>query len=163
MTFGIHAAISEKREAIAELGKLIADYPPRYSGGSILQGMLEGHKDGSRVEEFTADVIYKVASDAGLTADELFVACIRFLQTAKRSNFRKLLTPLILDWAKSKWNYVIDEQRFYLINPTTTVPAIRDALNALDEELSSLGRLIVAIEPSMKTPLSQPFRDYLVS
>jgi hypothetical protein len=163
LAFGIHAALSQKQDALNELGALIDSYPARYAGAKLVQGMIDGLNDGTRVEEYTANEIHRVAKDNGLTADELFTACVRFLQTAKRSNFQKLLTPLILRWAKAKWNYVLDEQRFYLVNPTSTVPAIRDALNRMDGKLSSLGRLLVAAEPSVKQRLSQDFRDYLTS
>jgi hypothetical protein len=98
-----------------------------------------------------------------LTPDELFIASLRFVQAAKRSNFKKLLSSALAAWARECWAFAIAEQRFYLRNPSVTVPAIEDALAASDGDLAFVGKLLVAIQPAVNPRIDNEFREFLLS
>jgi crotonobetainyl-CoA:carnitine CoA-transferase CaiB-like acyl-CoA transferase len=125
--------------------------------------MVAGEGAGSRLEDQIAAEIYKVANRTDLTPDELFVAGLRFIQSAKRSNFKKLLAPALAEWAREHWTYVIEKQQFYLRNPSTAVPPIKEALAASGAELAFVGKLLVAIEPAVNPRIDQQFREFLLS
>jgi hypothetical protein len=104
-----------------------------------------------------------VVHQAALTPDELFVACVRFVQWAKKSNLQRLLVPLLESWARAAWVRAIEEQRFYLRSPASSVPAIRGVLASTGTGLSFLGTLIVSAQPAVHHRFDQMFRDFLLS
>jgi hypothetical protein len=163
LSFGILAAIELRPDALATLCALRDEIPAGYPGRKILEQMASGQRAEEAIRAYTAAQIHHVANHAELTPDELFVANVRFAQWANRSVFTKLLAPALERWTRARWSAAIEEQRFNLRNPTTSVPPIRDALAVTTKGLSFVGRLIVAAEPAVHTRFDQAFRDYLRS
>jgi hypothetical protein len=163
LNYGISAALAGRADALSELqanaGAYLADYP----GRPLLEVIASGKIIEERVQEYTAEQIYKVSTQHDLTPNELFVSCIRFTQTTRASNFKATLTPILIEWARRKWSYALQEQTFYLTNPAYNVPAIKAALSGLGNDLSALGKMLVVIEPALKTRLGDTFRRHLQS
>jgi hypothetical protein len=141
----------------------VGAYRYSYPGRSLLDVMVNGKPIEDRVQEHTAEQIHKVCTQPDLTPNELFVSCVRFTQTIRASNFKATLTPVFIEWVRRKWTYALTEQAFYLINPAYNVPAIKAALNVLGNDISALGKMLVVIEPALKTRLGDAFRKYLQS
>ena len=137
--------------------------PIGYPGRSILEVMATGQSREEKLPSCAAVEIYRVAHQATLTPDELFVACVRFVQWAKQSNLQRVLIPSLEAWARAAWERVIEEQRFNLRNPASSVPAIREALASTGMGLSFLGGLIVSAQPSVRHRFDQTFRDFFLS
>jgi hypothetical protein len=118
---------------------------------------------GDRLEDAIAAEIYKVAHRSDLDPDELFVAGLRFIQAAARSNFKSLLASVLGEWARARWSYVLREQRFFLRNPAATVGPIEEALAQPDTGLGFTAKLLVAAEAAVPTRFDQTFREFLRS
>jgi len=112
---------------------------------------------------YVAVQIHRLVHRAVLTPDELFVANVRFVQWAKKSNLQRVLIPPLEAWARAAWTHAIEEQRFNLRSPTSSVPPIREALASSDTALKFLGKLIVSAEPAVHHKFDQTFRDFLLS
>lgn len=163
LSYGICAALAGRADHLSDFQAKTGSYPTNYPGHSLLKVIRSGKIIKERVEEFTAEQIHKISTQAELTPNELFVSCVRFTQTARASNFKTMLTPILIEWVKRRWSYALEEQAFYLTNPAYNVPAIQEALNALGNDLSALGKMLVVIEPALKTRLGDAFRNYLQS
>jgi hypothetical protein len=138
---------------LAEHDKVVKTFPP-------------DRTDQSREEKLPSYVairIHRVADPATLTPDELFVACVRFVQWAKKSNLQRVLTPPLQAWARAAWAHAIQEKRFNLRSPACSAPPIREVLSSPDTGLNFLGKLIVSAEPAVHHKFDQTFRDFLLS
>ena len=122
-----------------------------------------GERRDEKLPSYIAIEVYRVAHQATLTPDELFVACVRFVQWAKNSNLQQVLVPPLEAWARAAWERAIEEQRFYLRSPASSVPAIREILASTGVGLGFLGRLIVSAQPAVQHKFDQTFRDFLLS
>ena len=145
LNYGISAAIVGRRDALFALETAASTYDPNYPGLPLLEVMKSGRMIDERVQEYTGAQIHKVCTQDDLTPNELFVACVRFTQTTRSSNFKAPLTLLLINWAKRKWSYVLEQQTFYLTNPAYNVPLIETALKGIGNDLGALGKMLVVI------------------
>jgi tetratricopeptide (TPR) repeat protein len=163
LAFCIMTAVQQQPAALVALCDLSAEIQPGYAGKEVLALMASGDGNDEELPAFVAVQVHKIAHHPDLTPDEVFVAGVRFVQWAKRSNFQKVLAPAIEKWARARWANIIEEQRFNLRNPVTSVPPIGDALASTETRLKFLGRLLVAAQPAMRTKFDQGFREFLLS
>ncbi len=163
LSFGILAALQNRRDKLNDLCAEAAKIPVGYGGQEILAIIANGNSAIQELAPFVAVQIRLVAEQPTLTPDELFVACVRFIQWAKKSNLQRVLTPAIEAWARAAWAHAIEEQRFNLRNPASTVFPIRRALESPDTGLTFLGRLVVAAQPAVHHKLGEAFRQFLLS
>ena len=75
----------------------------------------------------------------------------------------ELIVPPLEAWARAAWERAIEEQRFNLRSPASSVPAIREILASTGMGLGFLGRLIVSAQPAVQYRFDQTFRDFLLS
>jgi hypothetical protein len=157
------SAVGRQPTALASLRARLSKGQSGYAGKEIANIMAAGEGAGDRHEDIIAVQIYKVVNRADVTPDDLFVAGLRFVEAAARSNFKRQLAPVLADWARERWAYSIEEQQFYLHNPLQTVPSIREALASSEAGLAFVGKLLVTIEPAVKPHLGKSFREFLLS
>ena len=163
LSFGIMAAFQTRLDALASLCEGGDEIPIGYPGRSILEVMAGGQSREEKLPYYAAVEIRRVAHRGILTPDELFVACVRFTQWAKKSNLQLVLIPSLEAWARAAWGRAIEEQRFNLRNPASSVPAIQEILASTGTGLSFLGRLIVSAQPAVQHRFDQTFRDFFLS
>ncbi len=163
LSFGVIAAAQKRPDALAALCAGASDMPTGYPGRSIIEVLESGQNRENKFSSHVAVELHRVAHAAALTPDELFVSCLHFVQWAKKSNLQKVLTLLLEPWARAAWARAIEEQRFNLRNPVSSVPPIREMLRSTDTGLNFLGRLIVAAEPAVHSKLDPSLHHFLLS
>ena len=163
LSFGIIAALQNRPDALDDLYAGAANLRAGYGGKEVLDIIAAGESAAQALAPYVAVQIHLVAERSTLTPDELFVACVRFIQWAKKSNLQKVLTPAVEAWVRAGWAHAIEEQRFNLRNPAFTVPPIRALLESSDAGLTFLGRLVVAAQPAVHHKLGEAFRQFLLS
>jgi hypothetical protein len=163
LAFGICAALSQQSPALASLATRLGHISADDARRAVVAIMATGETPGDRLEDYIAAEIYKVAHRSDLDPNELFVAGVRFVQAAARSNFKNLLVPLLREWAQVRWSYVLREQRFFLRNPAATVGPIEAALARSDTGLGFTAKVLVAAQPAVQTRIDQTFREFLLS
>lgn len=163
LSFGILAALRKEPDALSALCVAAARIQDGYSGKRILQVLVNGRSEEDNLAHYVAGEICRLASQPVLVPDELFVTSLRFVQWANRSHFKDvLISPLEL-WIRSAWDHAIEEQRFNLRNPASSVPPIREVLDAADTGLNFMGRLVVAALSAVHHRLDGSFREFLLS
>ena len=163
ISFGIVAAVQRRLDALVALCEEGREIRIGYPGRSILEVMAGRRSREEKLPSYVAVEVHRVAHRATLAPDELFVACVRFLQWAKTSNFQRILVPPLEAWARAAWERAIEEQRFNLRSPASSVPAIREILASTGMGLGFLGRLNVSAQPAVQYRFDQTFRDFLLS
>ena len=163
LSFGIVAALQKRNDALGALCAGAGDIQQGYPGSTILRIMSEGQSRDDKLPSHTAVEIHRVAHQAALVPDDVFVACVRFVQWAKKSSLQRILTPALEAWARAAWARAIEDQQFHLRSPASSVPPIREVLCSADTGLNFLGRLIVSAEPAVRHKFDQTFRTYLLS
>lgn len=163
LSFGIVATLQRRPDALAALYTEADGMQPDYPGRSILEVMVSRQSRGDKLPSYVAVEIHRVAHEISLTPDELFGACVRFVQWARKSNLQRVLTPRLEAWARAMWAQVIEEQQFNLRSPASSIPPIREMLGSADTGLNFLGRLIVATEPAVHHKLDPTLRRFLLS
>jgi hypothetical protein len=114
--------------------------------------------------DFTiAAEIRKTANRIAIIPDDLYKTALIFIQEIARSNFKKVLSYYFEQWLRQHWAVVLDQQRFHLRSPSTTVPTIEAVLQSQERGLAWSARLLLAAEPAVPTRLDQSFRDFLRS
>lgn len=81
---------------------------------------------------------------APLLAEDLFVTCLRMLEWAATSAFRRQILAELGPWAAARWATILDTQRFRLRNPTLTVPAIQTAISSPMADKDRLAAILSA-------------------
>lgn len=89
-----------------------------------------------------------------LGPDDLLECCFRVAARLEKSEFKRLLTPPFVRWAKREWLRIAEERRFSLRAPSVTAPDISLAARRSGEDLSDLARLLDAAVPG--TPAAVP-------
>jgi hypothetical protein len=163
LAFGIVAAVEGQTAALASLCARADEIRGGYAGKEILDIMASGKTSEENLPSYAAVQIYHLVNKKDMTPDELFVAGVRFVQWAKKSNLQRVLGPAIEKWARERWVHVIEQQTFNLRSPATSVPPIRDALASTESGVRFLGRLFVAAEPAMRTKFDHVFREFLLA
>lgn len=161
VAFGMAAVWSMKQPSVASLCATWRSQDSGYPGGAVVDAMACGASNGERLEDGIAVEIHKLSLADGLTPEEIFTASLWFIQLVPRSNFKQHLIPGFEKWARDRWTYVLEEQRFLLKAPTVTAPAIERALSSADEGLKFIANLLLAAEPGVKTQLHPTFRQML--
>lgn len=163
LALGTMAAISSHPTVLASLRSRATNGRIALPGRRIAEIMASGERPGDRLEDHVAAEIYRIATRTDLTTDDLFVACVRFVQSAAHSNFKSFLARPLAEWARTLWTGTIREQRFRLRLPFLTVPLIEQALASGDVGLTFAGKLLVTLEPAVNRPLDQSLRSFLLS
>lgn len=163
LSFGIMAALQNRPDVLDAICAEAKNIKSGYSGNKVLGIIAAGVSDEEELAPYVGVQVHYVAHHVNLTPDELFVACVRFVQWAKKSSLQRVLTPAIEVWARSRWSHAIEEQCFNLRSPASSVPPIHAALKSVDSGLAFLGRLIAAAEPAVHYNLGGAFRQFLLS
>lgn len=163
LSFGIMTALQKRPDALAALCAGGGEIQLGCPGKGILEIMANGQSRDEHLPSYVAVQVHRLASQVVLTPDELFVASVRFVQWAKKSNLQQVLTPALEVWLRAAWAHAIEEQQFNLRSPATSVPSIREVLTSPDAGLNLMGRLIVAAQPAVHHRFDQTFRDFLLS
>jgi hypothetical protein len=163
LSFGILTASQKRPDALAALCAGASEIQLGYPGEKILEVMASGQSREKHLPPYVAVEIHRVAHQAILTPDELFVACVRFVQWAKKSNLQRVLTPPLEAWARAAWAHAIEEQWFNLRSPASSVLPIHEVLISPHSGLNFLGKLVVSAQPAVHHKFDQSFRDFLLS
>lgn len=163
LAFGLSAAISGEFDALVVLSEEIERVlGPDYPGLEIAAILSGGDSNGREGNYRVASLARAVAERRILDPNELFLAGVRFVEAAARSNFKRLLDSMVGDWVRDAWTNVARNQRFRLRNPRLTVPAIVDAC-ASGRGLERAARILLAAEPAVTGRIDAAFREFLRS
>ena len=113
--------------------------------------------------QIVAHAIAAVSGPDALRVEQLFIAHMRLLEWARRSNHQKVALPALARRVRADWKTILAERRALLIMPTLNGPAIETALARETNDGVFVARVLLAAEPSVSLDLADDMRDFLIS
>jgi len=132
-----------------------------YPGSGLVQLVCDPSYDNDVRRLPHAKALGHLASGGRFGAQDLFIATLRFTEIGARStSFRQQLEDLLDQWACIEWAQVIATQRFSLVAPVVSVPALELALSQ-HTGLARVAAILLAAAPAVGVGLSDEFRSFL--
>jgi hypothetical protein len=88
---------------------------------------------------------------------------LRLFERSRQSLFKPVLMKPLADWLRRQWTQILEEERFRLWQPRTTVPDIEIALAAETGDAPFIAGLLRAAAPAVQALLSSEYRELLGS
>ena len=104
----------------------------------------------------------RIATGERFNARDLFTATLRFTEAGARSvSFGRPVEAHLDGWASVEWAQLISTQRFSLVTPAISVPALERALAREPRGYARVAAILLAAEAAVGVRLSPEFRDFL--
>lgn len=158
--FGMFAAMNRQRDRLEELAAGLEDRLGAAAGRQLLTFMLNGNRVVENPRAYICTAIHTIFAHKTLTTEQLFVVTLRFVQAIRRSSFLSHLVRRFVPWVREAWQRAV-ENRFALVNPRTTVPAIEATLAGDRDDLSTVAGLLLVAEEAVSVRLDPSLRDML--
>ena len=113
-------------------------------------------------DEVAAILAYCSESDRP-PPDKLFLFGVRFLDWIVQSSFKPFVVRDLGPWLRDQWRRVLQTQRFLLVSPATSVPAIQDVLQSRAKGEQFAARLALATADAVRANLAGGLREHLVA
>jgi hypothetical protein len=163
LAFGIYSVCSGKcMDWILLSNEIERIYGSDYPGRAILAALGGDGAQGEGVEYELASLVHIIEQRADVDPNTLFIAGVRFVEAAARSNFKELLADTVGNWVKISWTKAVQTQQFLLVNPKSTVPILKEAI-LTNDGLAGAARILLAAEGAIKSRIDASFRDFLRS
>lgn len=160
VAFALFAFLTKDEDALTRLLALkdgtVAQHPVFKATVALLG---EGEKAGTSL----AGYLYRMRTEKDLSPNDVFRIQCQFLQwLAQSAMTSRPLNSLLAAWVKKTWLQIIDEQRFRLRVPFSTVPLIEKALaSEPSDNLSYAARVLLAADEAVGVQLSTDFHKLL--
>jgi hypothetical protein len=163
VSFGIHAALARRPEALGVLLEEVA------VGGSdakrtLVAAMSSGTPASGRYESVVR-CVHRVAHKPDIGPGEVYGSAVWFVHTLAGSNFGQFVAPSLERWLRKHWQQIVDTQKFMLRAPRVTVPEIADVLSSNAVGLKFAAKLLLAAQKAVDVNLGaevEPFLKKLV-
>lgn len=113
--------------------------------------------------QIVARAIAQVSGSDALRIEQLFIAHMRLLEWARRSNHQKVALPALARRVRTDWTTVMAERRALLVMPMINAPAIEAALASGGDDGAFIARVLLAAEPAVSLNLADDMRQFLIS
>jgi tetratricopeptide (TPR) repeat protein len=98
------------------------------------------------VYELAAFCIGRLMGEEGiLTPDDTFIVTFRLWNWLGQSNFRGTVENVVAEHLAERWQKIITDQRFYLMQPMMSVPPIEDALNESTKGMAKIAVIVLGV------------------
>lgn len=119
--------------------------------------------DPNDLRQIVARAIAAVSGPDALRVEQLFVAHMRLLEWASRSNHQRVVLPALARRVRADWKEILAERRALLKMPTLNAPAIETALASGGEDGAFVARVLLAAEHAVSLNLADDMRGFLIS
>lgn len=114
-------------------------------------------------EREASDIIARLAAQLrargdDLDPDEVFVAQCRLLDWLRHHEFKDIVAPPLLTWTRETWFQIVEQQRFRLRSPNTSVPSILAALRVEGAPVQVISKTLLAAENAVQSNLHPEMR-----
>jgi hypothetical protein len=160
IAFGMFAAMNRQRDRVAALAAGLKDRLGAEAARELLNLMLNGNSTAENLRVFICTAVHITFAHEVLTPEQLFGVTLRFVQATQRSSFSSHLVRRFAPWAREAWQRAV-ENRFALVNPRVTVPAIQAVLAGGCDHLSAVAALLLVAEDAVSVRLHPSLRGML--
>ena len=114
-----------------------------------------------KADSIIREIVAQVGRGDYLTPQEFWQSGLRLFEWINQSSLGSVLVPRLVEWQRSGWSHIIEEQGFYLIRPSATVPPIRTLLTSSSTGRSFLARVLLLTSDAVGSRLASSYRHTL--
>lgn len=162
--YAISCACRHTPESLLELAATLeVHFGPGMMGGAIFSRARSSsdRQPSASFEDTLIDSVMTFRRGFHATPLEFCVAGLRFVQQAQRSSFRASIVPIIAAWQRDAWTRISSSERFQLVHPQRTVPAIEASLSSQANNERFLCSLILAAADASRVAIPHELRAQL--
>jgi len=163
MAFCISAALAGDKPALDAMhAQMTKRFGPLYPGSSAVAHCIQVIDPIVTLDDAVGQFLMTLFAGKAIDTRDIWNIGLRLLQRLRSSNFVHELSPLVAHWLRDQWSRAIEQQRFNLVRPRSSVPAIEQALaDPMNDQpfiaallLASAGAIDQDIEPEYRRQLA---------
>ncbi|WP_245276331.1 hypothetical protein [Methylocapsa aurea] len=162
MAFCIAAGLNHDHDAVVKLHQLLTkQMGPLYPGSSAIAHCLQTIDPIVTLDDAVGQALKAMIEGKALDPKDIWNAGLRLLQRLRSSNFVQELAPILAQWLRRQWSAAIDQQRFNLVRPRTSIPPIEAALADPTNDQSFIAALLLASADAADIEIEADYRRQL--
>ncbi len=163
LEYGIHAILVEQSTEIWKLEiALVNHFGNTFPGKSVFDYWNNEYSSLSGLDRSVAQKVKIYLRSGHFAPYDFYLAGFRFLEWINECKYRDFLLPALADWQRSGWGQILERQRFRIIDPRITVPAIAECLKVPGEDRSFITELLLVASHAAGVRLSSENRTNLI-
>jgi hypothetical protein len=162
LAFAISAALSGEFDKIDRAEQELASEMGSGFPGRTVFERLRG--EGLKIDELSealVDIIVFMKKNQHLVPSDVCGAVLRFSEFARKSEFKFVLIPMLLNWFVIRWQTILANERFRLNSPAVNVPIIESIINSDLAAGQKLRKLLLAGCDATGLSLADEYRELL--
>jgi len=163
--FGIAAAMKGDKAAFNKVEKdLVAMYGENFPGSfAFWHFKQEPDAKPETIDDFVGMIGRTLMEDGEVEPKDIWNAGVRFLEKARKSNFKVELTEPLAAWNRARWTEITTQLKGLLVKPDETVPPIKEALADSRNDESFTAALLLSAMLSVDQELTEDYQGFLKS
>jgi hypothetical protein len=157
-TLAIYSITADRPFPVTEL---VAGFQPHLGGHHPVVKFLSRLEEVVPVIDATTSstaVLSNLALGAARGPEDSLIASIHLLELTSRTDYRRILEPLVAKWIAGEWTNVANTQQFSIASPRINGPPILAAVARSKGDLASGADIVLTALPAVKTKLHPDLR-----
>lgn len=163
--FGIAAAMKGDKAAFDKVERdLVAQYGENFPGSfAFWHFKQEPDAKPETIDDFVGMIGRTLMEDGEVEPKDIWNAGVRFLEKARKSNFKVELTEPLAAWNRARWTEITTQLKGLLVKPDETIPPIKEALADTRNDESFTAALLLSAMLSVDQELTEDYQGFLKS
>lgn len=164
-SFGVAAALKGDKAAFEKAEKdLIATYGENFPGSfAFWHFKQEMDAKPETLDDYVGMIGKTMMEDGHFEPKDIWNAGVRFLEKARKSNFKVELIGPLATWVRERWTTISTQLKSQLVDPDNNVPPIKEALADERNDESFVAALLLASMAAVDMELTEDYQGFLKS
>ncbi|ACB97218.1 conserved hypothetical protein [Beijerinckia indica subsp. indica ATCC 9039] len=164
MAYCIAAALAGDKPGLDALhAQMSRRFGPLYPGSSAVAHCIQVIDPIVTLDDAVGQFLKTLYEGKAIDTRDIWNIGLRLLQRLRSSNFVHELTPLVAVWLRAQWSRAIEQQRFNLVRPRVSVPAIEGALADPRDDQPFIAALLLASASAIDQDIEPEYRKQLAA
>ena len=164
LAYGLRCLLNGRSRAIFELrDSLTGALGQIFPGQSLFNDWSSLEIGRPNLDDEVAAILAYCSESDRPPPDKLFLIGVRLLDWIVQSSFKPFVMRDFGPWLRDQWRRVLQTQRFLLVSPATSVPAIEDVLQSRAKGEQFAARLALATAVAVRATFAGGLRERLVA
>ena len=133
----------------------------RFPGKSLFDDWTSLQMGAANLDDEVAAILALMCESDHPRPDLLFRIGVRLLDWVTQSSFKPFVMRDFAPWLRDQWRRVLLTQRFLLVTPSTSVPAIEDVLQGRSTGAQFAAKVALVASDAVGVPVARELRERL--
>ena len=164
MAFCMSAGLARDKAALDALhAQLTKQLGPLYPGSSAVAHCIQVIDPIVTLDDAVGQFLKALFEGKAFDTRDIWNTGLRLLQRLRSSNFVNELAPLVANWLREQWTIAIEQQRFNLVRPSSSVPVIEEALRDTHNDQAFIAAILLASSGAIDQDIDPEYRKQLAA